>query len=159
MTTKTTGQPTTTLKVKDVMTREPVGVAPSMTLRELAQLLDTNEISGVPVVDTQDHVLGVVSKTDLIHRWLEGEEGSRAEPFGEVLDEEWGDLALMMPEELGVVEDIMSADVVTATEDEPISAVARRMAEIGVHRVIVVDERGYLRGIVTSLDLLKVFPE
>jgi len=159
MTTKTTGQPATKLKVKDVMTREPVAVSPSMTLRELAQLLDTNEISGVPVVDTQDHVLGVVSKTDLIHRWLEGEDGDRAEPFGDALDDEWGDLAAMMPEDLGVVEDIMSADVVTATQDEPVSAVARRMAEGGIHRIIVVDERGYLHGIVTSLDLLKVFPE
>jgi CBS domain-containing protein len=159
MTTRATGQPTTALKVKDVMTREPLAVSPSMTLRELAQLLDTNEISGVPVVDTQDHVIGVVSKTDLIHRWLEGEDGSRAEPFGEVLDEEWGDLASMMPDDLGVVEDIMSPDVVTATEDEPISAVARRMAEVGVHRIIVTDERGFLHGIVTSLDLLKVFPE
>lgn len=159
MTTKATGQATMSMKTKDVMTREPLAVSPSMTLRELAQVLDTNEISGVPVVDTQDHVLGVVSKTDLIHRWLEGEDGSRAAPFGEVLDEEWGDLAAMMPDDLGVVEDVMSADVVTATEDEPISLVARRMADSRVHRIIVVDDRGYLHGIVTSLDLLKVFPE
>lgn len=159
MTAQTTGRPTTTLKVKDVMTREPVAVSPSMTLRELAQVLDSNEISGVPIVDTQDHVLGVVSKTDLVHRWLEGENGDRAEPFGEVLEDDWGDFASMMPEDLGVVEDIMSTDVVTATEDDSAATTARHMAETGVHRVIVVDERGYLRGIVTSLDLLKVFPE
>jgi CBS-domain-containing membrane protein len=149
----------TALKAKDVMTREPLAVSPSMPLRELAQLLDTNEISGVPVVDMQDHVLGVVSKTDLIHRWIEGEEGDRGEPFGDVLEDEWGDLASLMPDDLGVVEDIMSADVVTATEDEPVSILAHRMADARVHRIIIVDERGYLHGIVTSLDLLKVFPE
>jgi CBS domain-containing protein len=159
MTIKTTGEPMLDLKVKDVMTREPVGVSPSMTLRELAQLLDTNSISGVPVVDSQDHVLGVVSKTDLIHRWLEGAEGDGGSPFGGMLDDEWGDLAEMMPEDLGVVEDIMNPEVITATQDEPVAAVARRMAEAGVHRIIVTDERGYLHGIVTSLDVLKVFPQ
>jgi len=158
MNARTTQQPTKGLIVGDVMTRDPLAVAPSMTLRELARLLDTNEISGVPVVDSQDHVLGVVSKTDLVHRWLEGDEGTRAEPFGDVLDDEWGDLAAIMPEDLGVAEDIMSPDVVTATEDEPIGAVARRMAEAGVHRVVVVDERGFLHGIVTSLDVLRVYP-
>ncbi len=52
----------------------------------------------------------------------------------------------------------MSPDVVTATPDEPISHVARRMAEHHVHRIIVVGESRQVVGVVTSIDVLAVFP-
>ena len=44
--------------------------------------------------------------------------------------------------------------VVTVEEDTPIPAVALHMAQQGIHRVIVVDKQGQLRGIVTSMDVL-----
>jgi CBS-domain-containing membrane protein len=47
---------------------------------------------------------------------------------------------------------------VTANAEEPIAAVARRMADERVHRIIVVDKSRHVLGIVTSLDLLKEFP-
>jgi CBS domain-containing protein len=59
---------------------------------------------------------------------------------------------------LGNVEDFMTPEPVTATTEEPIAAVARRMADERVHRVVVVDKGRHVLGIVTSLDLLKEFP-
>ena len=149
-----------TRRVKDVMTTEPISVTSSMTAGELARLLDANGISGAPVVDALDRVVGVVSKTDLIHQFLEGAPGERASAFfADVFEDELGSVGDTLPEDFGVVEDFMTEDPVTAMPDESVSSVAHRMAESGMHRVIVTDENDYLLGIVTSLDLLRVYPE
>ena len=52
------------------------------------------------------------------------------------------------------VKDVMTSVVVTVEEDTPIPAVALRMAQQSIHRVIVVDKRQPLRGLVTSMEVL-----
>ena len=59
-------------------------------------------------------------------------------------------------ETLGVVSEFMNPEPVTATPDEPASAVARRMMDERVHRVIIVDGENHLLGILTSLDMLRL---
>ena len=142
--------------VKDIMTRDPVCLTGDTSARELARILETNEISGCPVVDALERVIGVVSKTDLLHRAVEGPIGSRRGTFLELLAEGLRDVA--SAESLGNVEDFMTPEPVTAGPDEALAAVARRMASERVHRVVVVDKGRHVLGIVTSLDLLKEFP-
>ena len=142
--------------VKDIMTRDPVCLTGDTSARELARILETNEISGCPVVDALERVIGVVSKTDLLHRAVEGPIGSRRGTFLELLAEGLRDVA--SGENLGNVEDFMTPEPVTAGPDEPIAAAARRMAGERVHRIVVVDNGRHVLGIVTSLDLLKEFP-
>ena len=148
----------TTQHVKDFMTSDPVRVTCDTSARDLARLLEANEISGVPVVDTLDRLVGVVSKTDLLRRCVEGPIGSRPGTMFESLARGLTDDVDLDPEGLGSVAEFMSPYPIVASSDEPIGAVARRMAEEGVHRVVVVDEEKRVLGIVTSLDLLKAFP-
>ena len=54
------------MKVADVMTNEVVTVPPGASLKEAARLLIEHRISGLPVVDNQNHVLGVVSEADVL---------------------------------------------------------------------------------------------
>ena len=54
-----------TIKVKDIMSVNPVTVPPDFTIEETAELLLVNKISGVPVVDKNGIVVGVISHTDL----------------------------------------------------------------------------------------------
>ena len=147
------------LCVKDIMTTNPVCAGMSISVPELAELLEANDISGVPVLDTRDRLVGVVSKTDLIHRCVEGPVGGHGGSFFSSLAEGLAVGSAMDPGDLGVVEDFMSADPVTATPDEEIASVAHRMADERVHRVIVVGDSKQVIGIVTTLDLLKVFPD
>lgn len=145
--------------VRDVMTSNPACVYTGDSLRDVARLLDEYEISGAPVVDDQQRLVGVVSRTDLLHRLLEGPQGARK-------DEEWLDLLTADSERsidvdiarLGEVDDLMSVDPIVAKPEELVSTVARRMAAARVHRLIVVDADRRPLGIVTSLDLLRVFP-
>ncbi|MDD1769956.1 MAG: CBS domain-containing protein, partial [Methanomassiliicoccales archaeon] len=52
--------------VKDIMTKKVITVGPETTLREVARTLFENHISGVPVVDGSDRLLGIVSETDIV---------------------------------------------------------------------------------------------
>jgi CBS domain-containing protein len=146
--------------VADVMTRDPVCIETGATLRQTAELLDEHEISGLPVVDDQLRLVGVVSRTDLLRRLLEGPPEARR-------DEQWLDLLTadstatleVDAAKLGLVDDVMSSDPVTALASERLPKVARRMADEKVHRIVVVDPKSSRPvGIVTTLDLLRVFP-
>jgi CBS domain-containing protein len=141
------------------MTREPVSVTPEITARALAQLLADNQISGVPVVDAQDRVIGVVSRTDLLQWCVTGGLGfGAADLLPSLARQRNSDRERRLPDDLGIVEDFMSEDPITCSAETQVTVVARRMAEEHVHRVIVLDEDGCLLGIVTSLDVLKAFP-
>jgi CBS domain-containing protein len=140
------------------MTPDPICVGADTSARELARILESNAISGVPVVDSLNRIIGVASKTDLLRRCVEGPLGSRPGTFFESLAEGLGTGTDMDPEELGTVEEFMTTEPVTGRPDEPLGTVARRMADEGVHRVVVIDNRRHVVGIVTSLDLLRQFP-
>lgn len=147
----------------DVMTADPVCAASGSSLRDVARLLVEYEISGMPVIDDQERLIGVVSRTDLLRRLIEGPTGARR-------DEDWLDLLTADSTQgqgggvdvdaarVGTVDDVMSVDPVTAKAEEKLATVAHRMAEERVHRVIVVDLQRRPVGIATTLDLLRAFP-
>lgn len=150
---------TQTTLVRDVMTRDPATLECSDTALEAARVLDENGISGAPVLDARGSVIGVVSKTDLLHRALEGPSGGGSGMSFLDLLSDGLETTASAPEDLGVVEEFMTPDVVTAGPDEPVAVVARRLAAAGVHRAVVLEESGGLIGIVTALDLMRVFPD
>ena len=55
----------TKIKVKDIMTRDPIAVPPDYTVEETAQVLLDSKISGAPVVDDYGQVVGIITQTDL----------------------------------------------------------------------------------------------
>lgn len=147
------GKPTC---ARDVMTPEPICVDRTATVHEMAELFMENEISGVPVLDDQERVVGIVSKTDVLNACLEGPPGSpRDVEFWDLLRTGSAGTAFN-PEDVGVAEDLMRTDDVTATGDESIATIAKRMSDARNHRLVVVDAAGHALGMVTSLDLVKL---
>lgn len=118
---------------KDILNPDVVCVTEDMELRSVAQLLGNEAITGAPVVDDRGQVVGMISQSDLVTHDLTRPPDARP---------------------AATVKDVMTAVVVTVEEDTPIPEVALRMAQQGIHRVIVVDTRRQLRGIVTSMDVL-----
>lgn len=53
------------IKIKEIMTKDPISVPPDYTVEETAQVLLDAKISGAPVVDHNGHVVGVITQTDL----------------------------------------------------------------------------------------------
>ena len=157
--------------IRQVMRPEPVCVTPDTSIRALLRTLEEEEISGVPVVGSDGRLVGVVSRTDLLRRYaeaildertpsqferlVEGPEGALPEE-GEEVDLDGIEEALGGPE--ATVEACMTPEPMTAHADDPVAPVARRMAEAGIHRVIVTDAAQVPIGIVTSIDLLRHYP-
>lgn len=146
------------LRAKDVMTRDPICAEEGMGIRDLARLFDEHEISGAPVIDAGGKLVGVVSRTDLMRRCSEGTAEHPPGYLFELLADEANEDVEVTPEPLIVVQDFMSAEPVTVREEDPLSSVARLMSSHRVHRVVVVNGDREPIGIVTTLDMMRVFP-
>ncbi|MEU2429361.1 CBS domain-containing protein [Streptomyces sp. NPDC007861] len=133
-------------KIGSLMVDDVVSVIPETSFKEVAKLLAVHGISGLPVVDTDDKVLGVISESDLVLR--QAGVGAETEPVRSSAD---ATAQAMRAREL------MSHPAITVQADSTIAAAARRMAEHRVERLPVVDEDDRLVGIVTRRDLLQVF--
>ncbi|WP_328475092.1 CBS domain-containing protein [Actinoplanes sp. NBC_00393] len=137
-------------QVRDVMTTDVITASGDASVAEIVTLLTERRISAVPITDSFDVVLGVVSWTDL-HEKIElgGEGGSRTG-----WRRRWTAPLLQWPH--GTAAEVMSAPPLTIEAGAPLAAAARMMRRGDVGRLLVVDDESRLLGIVTRSDLLKM---
>lgn len=145
------------MRVEDIMTPSPEVVGPEASVREVADLLATHGISGVPVVESGD-VLGVVSKSDIVAQEQQAE--SELVQAGGLL-ERFRTLGKTQPRRRGKIEARTAREAMSSpplTVEPQVSAVgaAWLMTEHDVHRLPVV-WNGRLLGIVTRTDLVRAF--
>lgn len=142
------------MKIKDLMTREVLSVAPEASLKDVARALVERGISGLPVCDDEGRVLGVVSEADILFK----EQGRAERPEGLLawLFEESSEAELAKARARTAGE-AMTAPAITIAPNRPAAAAARLMVEQGVNRLPVVADDGTLLGIVTRADLVRAF--
>ena len=137
--------------VENVMTRDVVCAREDTPYKELVELLATRRVSAVPVVDDRRHVLGIVSGADLL---LKQEKPARR--LTQLLS------ARRRRRERAkaratVAAKLMSQPAITVDTGATLTEAARRLHAAGVKRLPVVDVVGRLVGIVSRVDLLKMF--
>jgi CBS domain-containing protein len=149
------GQVVSMLTVRDVMTRSVISVRRTTPLKEVAQALIDNGISGLPVVDVDGAVLGVVSEADLLVKG-QGAEAIRHRPLARFLGESRETRAQL--DKLGATSagDAMTAPAITITSGRSIHEAAAVMTARRVNRLPVVDD-GRLVGIVSRADLVRAY--
>jgi CBS-domain-containing membrane protein len=143
--------------VDDLMVREVRTVRSDADVHELEKLLLKEKIHGVPVVDPDGRLVGVVSQTDLLSwHFMEAVDGAtvyqgsgQRPPRGL----RFTDIRTAR------VEQVMSPVVHCICPDQPVTLAAARMIDRKVHRLIVVDEKAQVLGIVSAADLLRAIPE
>ncbi|MEW6231417.1 MAG: CBS domain-containing protein [Chloroflexota bacterium] len=145
------------MKVKEIMATEVVSVGPETRVNEIARLMLERQISGVPVIDDSNAVVGIVTELDMIVRnarlhfptyiklldstfYLES-----PQHFGEELRRALGTTA----------KDIMTEKVITVGPEAEVEDVATLMVEKRVNPIPVVAD-GRLVGIVSRTDLIKL---
>ena len=67
------------LEVKQIMTRDPVTIAPDATIKEAAKLMYTHKIGGLPVVDKAGQLVGIITESDIFRvliTWFDEQEGA-----------------------------------------------------------------------------------
>ncbi|MET8454238.1 CBS domain-containing protein [Streptomyces sp. NPDC005209] len=144
-------------KVGSVMTTEVVRATYGTPFKEVARLLADHHISGLPVVDEDDKVIGVISETDLMVR-----QASTPDPFDQPRRRRLADLTRNAKRQAAKAEartagQLMTEPPVTVHADDTIVEAARTMAQRHIERLPVLDEADRLVGIVTRRDLLQVF--
>jgi len=139
------------MKVTDVMNRDVVVVSPRMPLKDVARVLVNRHFSGVPVVDDDGKVLGVLSEADILAK--ERGPGGASSIFGRALElETWG-----QKHDARDAGDAMTAPAVTIRPQRSVAEAASLMLDRGVNRLPVVDADEKLVGIVTRADLVRAF--
>jgi CBS domain-containing protein len=143
------------MSVRDVMTRSVVSVHRSTPLKEVAQALIDNGISGVPVVDEDGAVLGLVSEADLLIK-EQGADAIRHRPLARLLGESKESRAQLVKLDAITAGEAMTAPAITITSGRPIHEAAAIMTARHVNRLPVVDD-GRLVGIVSRADLVRAY--
>jgi CBS domain-containing protein len=142
--------------VRDIMTRDIVKVMPDTSVSEIALLMSQHRISGVPVVDEQDRVLGVVTELDMIVRNTR----FKLPAFFTLLNatiylETPAHLKERLHHMLGLTaREIMSQKVMTVTADASIEDLAELMVGQRANPIPVV-ENSRLAGIVSRSDIVR----
>lgn len=141
--------------VGDVMTRAVITAHEGTSFKELVRLMADHRVSGLPIVDDEGGLAGIVSEADL----LLAEEG---EPKLRTLYLRWfihpKRLAALRHEAEGVrAGDIMTREVETVRPRDRLHVAAKVLLDSGVKRLPVVDEGRRVVGIVSRRDLLRPY--
>jgi CBS domain-containing protein len=143
--------------VADIMVTDVVTARPDMSVKELAELLRERGVGGVPVVDDDDAIIGMVTDGDLMALDADLEFPHYIQFLDSVI---YLERASKFEERLkkavaATVRDIMTDEVHTVRPDDPVRKAATLMSEHRIDR-IPVEKDGKLVGIVGRHEVLKV---
>jgi CBS domain-containing protein len=122
--------------VGDLMTGDPIVAMDDTPLANAAAMMESNHVSGLPVIDGSGRLVGVISQTDLLHARTT-----------EALWSSWPGL---------VVRHLMTSPAVSVTTDVSIEEAARLMEERRIHRLVVTSADGQTAiGVLSVSDLVR----
>jgi CBS domain-containing membrane protein len=132
-----------------IMSRDVQVVGPKTSLREALRHLREHHIKALPVVDTDNRLVGILTQTDLLDKADWGMSAVGSGLGWRLRSITNSDRALK-----GRVEDIMSTPVKAAQPDTPIAQIVPFMADNGLHHLPVIDAQGHVMGMVTQSDVM-----
>jgi CBS domain-containing protein len=138
------------LLVRDVMTTNVISITKYESIMHVAGILTEKNISGLPVVDKENKVIGIITQADILSMVGVGREHTFKDLLKYMLGEP-------LPErKLGdLVGDIMTSPALTIKPDANVAEAVRIMDEKRIRRLTVVNEKNELIGILTRADILK----
>ncbi len=144
------------LKAQDIMTENVITVTPETSVKELAQLLSSNNIGGAPVLDSSGGLLGVVTESDLIDQRKKIHIPTVVTILDSVFYLENPDKMEkeMMKIAGSKVDDIYSREPLTVEEGTPLDEIATVMAEKNVHTLPVMKGQKVV-GVIGKQDIIK----
>ncbi len=143
--------------VAQIMTSSPLTVKPETPLKDAISLLVENKLSGLPVVNDQNKLVGVISESDLM--WQES--GVEPPPYIMILDsviylQNLGRYEKDIHKALGqTVGEVMTNKPITIQAEEGVKKAAQLLHDKKISRLPVVDSDGNVVGIITQGDIIR----
>ena len=126
-------------EVRDAMTANPMTIGPQTRLKEVEELFENHDFNGVPVVDEQRHLLGILTKFDLL-RAFSLDAHAMVPHYDTIMEQP--------------AEAVMTRDPVSVEPRLPLSRLLQKLVEMRTKSLPVV-ENGLLIGIIAREDVLK----
>jgi CBS domain-containing protein len=127
--------------VADFMTIDPIFTSPDARLEDAERLLEAYGISGLPVVEEDGRLVGVISQTDLLRGGGEIRGAARMRSTGLRVGE------------------VMTSPATTVNVATPLCEAARLMRDEKIHRVVAVNDSGTPVGVLSSMDFVSLYAE
>ncbi len=137
------------MRVVDVMTADVIVARPEWSLKKAARVMIKAGVSGLPVIDSDDSLVGIITEADFIET-----EAGRAKGRQRLFDTVFGEKKMKVP---STVDAAMTRYPVFVDRNTTVAAAARLMADRKVKRLPVLDPDGRLEGIVSRADILVAF--
>lgn len=162
-------RPFALLRAKDLMSLNPMSIRRDATMREALELLTDHGFGAAPVIDEAGRPVGVVSRTDVLIHERESVRHALspddvASPYDWTGWDEFPERSL--PEGFSIevtdpttVAEIMTPAVFTVPLEAPAREVVKRMRELKVHHLFVVDSDLALVGVISPLDVMRHLEE
>lgn len=119
------------LKAKDVMSKDVITISPDATLSDVIELLIAKEISGMPVVDSEEKIIGIISEKDILNFAFSGNLHNTK------------------------VKEAMTKKVTSFPPDADVDSIALAISQHQIRRVPIV-EAGKVIGIVSRRDIIRI---
>lgn len=142
------------VKAQDIMTRQVITVTPDTLLTETARMMASANISGVPVVNPDQTIAGIISEKDFLSSMGADASGGFMGVVAQCLANRG---CLAMPIRGKTAENIMKSPVITAYPDTPVSELSKKLAEHCINRIPVITRDGKLAGIVSRGDIINSY--
>lgn len=139
------------VRASDIMTQDVVSVLLKTPIQEVAALMADRGVSGLPVLDGQAQVAGIISEKDFLGQMGSGSGMTLMHIVAECLQ---GRSCSARPVRGKSAQDIMTSPAVTVGPDTPAGEIATLLSSRKINRVPVVDGEGRLVGIVSREDIV-----
>jgi CBS domain-containing protein len=127
--------------VGDLMTIDPIAIAPQARIEDAERLMELYDVTGLPVVEDNGTLLGVISQTDLLRG---------AGDVNSVVRRRFSGLR---------VADVMSSPAITVDMTTPLAEAARLMRDEKIHRVVAISDTGHAIGVLSSMDFVTLYAD
>ena len=149
---------------KEIMTAPVITVRPETKLTEVVNIMAEQNISGVPVVDENNVVVGIISEADIVAYAGKTQAVRLFSSSGWLSPYEERTVGMMYRKGFELLantpaERVMATRVITVTEDTPGLEVAQIMNRRKINRIPVVDAQGKLLGLITRADMVRALAE
>ncbi|MBS1235095.1 MAG: rane protein [Nitrospirae bacterium] len=143
---------TQAVRAHDIMTTQVFSVNRTTPVMEVAELMAEKTVSGIPVLEEDGKVAGIISEKDFLSHMGSRDKTHFMAVVAECLK---GKGCVAMPIRSQKAEDIMTSPAVTVKEDTSVIEIANLFTEKNINRIPVINEEGRLKGIVSRADIVR----